>query len=127
MQKNKKLDVMFGRGITLEQGKGWFVGVWYDGLFYIDFEKKSIQLLKLLPFNNTMRDRAYSGCDKIGEYIYIYPGQMVGNIIITNLQGKVVKQIELKNPFDKEINIVDTFVYQEKIYIMSLGLKKFLY
>lgn len=124
MYKNKKMDSMYGNKIVLEKNEGWFVGVEYNALFHIDFESSECQLLTLLPAENIYRKDAYFGCDKIEQYIYIYPRQMNGNILITSLDGRVVKEIELENFEQKEVGIVDTYVYKDKIYVMSLGLRK---
>lgn len=118
-----EMDI-WSENILVDKDEGWFVGAQHSAVFHVDFRTQEYELLSILPSDELYGYEKYECCDKIDKVLYIFPRHIDGNVLLIDLKGKLIQEIHLPNPEKKDINVVGTCVYNDKIYVMALGLHK---
>lgn len=115
---------IWSESILVDKDEGWFVGAQQSALYHVNFQTQKCELLSILPSDDLFGYEKYECCNKIDRIIYIFPRHIIGNILLINLEGKLIKEIVIQNPNKADVNIVGTCFYKDKIYAMALGLRK---
>ena len=107
----------------IEEGKAWFVDGRRDSLYYVDLKLNKYEYITEIPNTELNKHRLNPQCLKIKNEIYLLPN-FGKKIWIYNLDNNKFEQIVIDNPDNVCPAIYKSWVYGNKIYALSAGLKK---
>lgn len=116
-------NIFWGGNWHIEEGKAWFVDGQRDGLYYIDLELNKCQYITTIPNTEMSKFRLNQTCLKIQNEIYLMP-DIGTKIWIYSLENNQFEQIVVDNPDNLRLSIYKFWIYENKIYALSIGLKK---
>lgn len=107
----------------VEDNSAWFVGGENNALFRLDLKLRKCDFEAVLPNNMVDKFRLNSKCIKFENDIFCMPNR--GDCIwVYQLNTSKFYNIKINNPNKKRILIVDFWVYEGNLYVVSAGLKQ---
>lgn len=105
----------------IEENLAWFVDGEQNILFKVDLLTNQSEFIKRLPSNSDWRFRQNPRCMKYKEEIVCFPD--LSKYIWIYYNNKLEK-IEIKNPNKERLLINNFWIFEDKIFAISLGLKQ---
>ncbi|MCI8982145.1 MAG: hypothetical protein HFG78_07025 [Hungatella sp.] len=119
----KNYHYIWSDGWHLEDNKAWFMAGSMNLLFYLDRNTNETSLISKIPLDRMCAFRQYPKCVKLKDKLICLPDNGI-DIWIYHLFDNSWSKICLDNPKGVRITCSKAWVIQEKLYILSLGLKK---
>lgn len=119
----KGKEFIWSDGWWFDHGNIWFSAGDMNALFNIKKDSKEAVYVSQIPSRNTHEFRNYPRCLKKDCTIFLFPDEG-DSILCYNLETSVWKRVDIDNPEKIRLYCVDIWVIQDKIYLLSVGLKK---
>lgn len=116
--------ILWSNNWHIEGNKAWFVDGLRDSLYYVDLELNKYEYIADIPNTEIGKFRLNPMCLKIENEIYLMPHFGRKMIWIYNLDNNQFEQIVIDNPDNLQLTICRFWIYENKIYALSLGLQK---
>lgn len=118
-------DLIRGDNICIEENRGWFVSIRANVLFQVDMDKEKCECLVNFPDFKYPDFRRNSRCLKCEHLIFAFP-DTGDKIWVYNLQSCEISSIEIENPLNVRLMIIEFWKEKDEIYAVSRGLKQIL-
>ena len=116
-------DMIWGDNWHIEEDRAWFVDGQKDRLCYVDLELNRYEYITDIPNTELNKHRLNSMCFKIEHEIYLMP--IFGRKLwIYNIDNSQFEQIAIDNPDNMCLEIYHFWLYEDKLYALSIGLQK---
>ena len=110
-------------GMYQEGETAWFVGNNDNTLYKMMLSEGIVTSVAFLPGNSTSNYRIYPRCIKRKSNIYCIPDK--GNCIqIYDIENGSFEQIFIKNPLNKRLSILNSWIDNEKLWCVLYGLNQ---
>lgn len=119
----RNYEFIWSDGWYIENGKAWFVDGQRDVLCCLDLKTRECEYVVQIPNSKTNKFRLNPRCVKRQNDIYCLP-DIGDKIWIYNLDNAYFKNIEIDNPNKDRLIITDLWEFNNKLFIVSVGLKK---
>ena len=108
---------------SIDDKKAWFVGEDYNILFCAEMDSRKCDFEVKIPYKGSRAYRMTPRCIKCGDYIFCMPddGEC---ILVYRCSSKEFSEIKIDNPDKVRLSIAYFWLYEDKIFAFSIGLKK---
>ena len=108
---------------NIENNKAWFVSEEYNMLFYAEMDTAQCEFEAAIPYKGRRAYRMTPRCMKCGDCIFCMPddGEC---IMVYQCSSREFYEIEIDNPDKVRLGIAYFWMYEDKIFAFSIGLKK---
>ena len=107
----------------VDGNRAWCVDVERNILYCINLQSREFEFMKEIPEKSTNTFRMNPNCIKYRDFIFCMP--TTGNSIwIYQIKNSQFQQIKIHNPNGVKIAMVDFWQFDEKMYVVSRGLKQ---
>lgn len=112
-------------GWWLENEEAWFVAGAMDGLFHMDMNTMEATLIDVTSLDRVFGFRQHPRCFKKGNRIFCFP-DLSQDIFCYHIEDGLWTSMDVKNPNGVRISCTNVWCIQDKLYVVSVGLKQVL-
>ena len=109
----------------VENNKAWYIDIERSILFSVEIDTQKCEFEAKIPGEgaNSNESRMVSVCIKYEDSIFCMPDNNK-YILVYQLSDKKFSKIEIDNPDNERIFILSSYLYEDRIFAISYGLKK---
>lgn len=107
----------------IEDNKAWFIDPNYNNLHCVDLDSCKCEFEVKIPYEGSSGYRMNQRCIKCGDSFFCMP-DVNKSILVYQRNGKRLDEIIIDNPDNVRLGIYNFYLYEDRIFALSNGLKK---
>ena len=104
----------------IEDNKAWFVDIKYNILYCIELDTNKCEFKAKIPYEGLS---GYRRCIKCGDSVFCMPAKGK-SILVYQCSSQKFSEIEIDNPDNVSLGINNFYLYEDRIFALSSGLKQ---